>query len=194
MVPNNISNQPPNPKPCLQPKKKPSKKQGPAITPGDRISPDTPNDVDEQNISPFDHFLNFPHNISNLLPQNVVDPSAGSSGAGHGAANRAEDPSHLLTSMRDLLQVINIVYWFIILTLCQDLFVDELRNWIQEHQITPIKSQKKEGEITSVPMFEWLIFLSHVLDVIAIILNASVAQQPTPTDVELLVSCLKLRM
>ena len=77
---------------------------------GDGISPDTPNDVDEQNVSPFDHFLNLPHNISNLLPQNVVDPSAGSSGAGHGAANRAEDPSHLLTSMWDLLQVINIVY------------------------------------------------------------------------------------
>lgn len=74
----------------------------------------------------FDHFLNLPHNISNLLPQNVVDPSAGSSGAGHGAANSAKNPSHLLTSMQDLLQVINIVYQFIILTLCQDLFVDEL--------------------------------------------------------------------
>jgi len=94
------------------------------------------------------------HDISNLLPQNIVDPSAAGSGGGHGVANSVEDPSHLLTNMQDLLQVIDIFNRFIILTFCQDLFVDELRNWIQEHQITPIKSRKKEGEITSVPMFE----------------------------------------
>ena len=32
---------------------------------------------------------------------------------------------------------------------CQALLVDELRNWIQENGITPIKSQKKEGEISN---------------------------------------------
>jgi hypothetical protein len=56
----------------------------------------------------FDHFLN----LVLILPQNIVDPIAGSSGSGHGAANSAEDLSHPLTNIRDLLQVINIVCQF----------------------------------------------------------------------------------
>lgn len=66
----------------------------------------------------FRLFLSFlkprSNHISTLLPQNIVNPTAGGSGSGHhpgrGAANSAEDPSHALTNIRDLLQVINIVY------------------------------------------------------------------------------------
>jgi hypothetical protein len=108
--------------------------------------------VREPTLGDVRFFWSFLIFLSHFLPQNIVNPTAGGSGSGHSAANSTEEPGHSLTNIRDMLQVINImVYQFVIQVLiysCQGLLVDELRNWIQEHEITSTKSRKKEGKFT----------------------------------------------
>jgi hypothetical protein len=116
----------------------------------------------------------------------------------HATVNSADDPHDSLTQanagIRDLLQVINTTcqFFYSHLYSCQSLLVDELRNWIQEHEINPSKSRKKEGEIIT-SAHKRLIFSSCVLDLITVILNAPMTEQPTPADIGALASHLKLK-
>lgn len=79
------------------------------------------------------------------------------------------------------------------LAFCQGLLVDELRNWIQEHGIAPIKSRKKEGKNY---LYSYVLMADRfrVLDLITAILNAARTKQPILADIETLVSRLKSKI